>query len=422
MIDRKIAPPIKRIQKLHLLKAEKIRLSNGIPVHMVNMGTQEVCKLQLVFNAGRPYEKKKLIAKATSRLLKEGTANYTSADIAEQIDFYGATLSTPTNLDHSNLVFYSLTKHFERLMPLVSELMLEPSFPQEELDTFLENSKRRLQVDLTKNDVVAYRKVTEYIFGKTHPYGYNSNARTFNHIKRADLIQHFQQHYNARNCQIFISGKITKETIGLLDQYLGQLPIGRKSRLPKFKLTTEMPEKRHHSISNSVQTAIRIGKRIMDRKHPDFAGFTVLNTIFGGYFGSRLMMNIREDKGYTYNIYSTQDTTLHDACFYVSAEVGNEFTNKAIQEIYKEIEVLQNDLIPAGELEMVRNYMLGNMLNMVDGPFHMADVIKTLALNNMPYTAFDQLIETVNSITAQELQDLAQKYFTTDDMWEVTAG
>ncbi len=422
MIDRKIAPPIKRIQKLHLPKSKKIRLSNGIPVHIINMGTQDVSKLQLVFNSGRPYEKKKLISKATSRLLKEGTVNLSSADIAEQIDFYGATLSTPTNLDNSNLVFYTLNKHFKTLIPLVAELLLAPSFPQEELTTYLENSKRRLQVDLTKNDVVAYRKITEYIFGKEHPYGYNSNNRAYGNVKRADLIKHFQKHYNARNCQIFISGRITDETLKLLDQYLGQLPIGRKSRMSKLKLTTETPEKRHIDIPNSMQTAIRIGKRIIGRTHPDFAGFTVLNTIFGGYFGSRLMMNIREDKGYTYNIYSTQDTMLHDACFYVATEVGNEFIEKAKKEIYKEIAVLQNDLIPDDELQMVRNYMLGNMLNMVDGPFHVADVIKTMVLNKMKFTDFDKLIDTVNTITAQELRDLAQKYFTIDDMWEVTAG
>jgi len=422
MIDRKIAPPIKRIQKLHLPKSKKIRLSNGIPVHIINMGTQEVSKLQLVFNSGRPYEKKKLISKATSRLLKEGTTSLSSADIAEQIDFYGATLSTPTNLDNSNLVFYTLNKHFKTLIPLVADLLLAPSFPQEELDTYLENSRRRLQVDLNKNDIVAYRKITEFIFGKEHPYGYNSNIRAYSSVKRNDLVNHFQKHYNARNCQIFISGKITDEILKLLDQYLGQLPVGRKSRLPKFKLTTETPQKRHIEIPNSMQTAIRIGKRVIGRTHPDFAGFTVLNTIFGGYFGSRLMMNIREDKGYTYNIYSTQDTMLHDACFYVATEVGNEFTEKAKKEIYKEINILQNDLVPNEELEMVRNYMLGNMLNMVDGPFHVADVIKTMILNKMPFTDFDKLIDTVNTITAQELRDLAQKYFTTDDMWEVTAG
>jgi len=422
MINRKIAPPIKRIEKLHLPKPKKTKLSNGIPVHIVNMGTQAVLKLHLAFRSGRPFEQKKLIAKATSSLLKEGTANYTSAEIAEQIDFYGATLSTPTNLDNSNLVFYSLNKHFATLIPLVAELLMNPVFPQSELDTYIENNKRRLQVDLTKNDVVAYRKVTEYIYGADHPYGYNSDEQTYNRIKRTDLVKHFQKHYNARNCELFISGRVTDEVIQLLDQYLGQLPVGRKSRMTKFNLTTEVPEKRHLTIPNSMQTAIRIGKRMIRRTHPDFAGFTVLNTILGGYFGSRLMMNIREDKGYTYNIYSTQDTMLKDACFYVATEVGNEFVDAAKKEIYKEIDRLRNDLITESELQMVRNYMLGNMLNMVDGPFRVADVVRTMVLNKMPYSTFDKLIHTVNTVSTQELRDLAQKYLTTDDMWEVTVG
>ncbi len=422
MIDRKIAPSIKRIEKLHLPKPKKAKLSNGIPVHIVNMGTQDVIKLQLVFRSGRPFEQKRLIAKATSRLIKEGTKKHTSGEIAEQIDFYGATLTTPTNLDNSNLVFYSLNKHFATLIPLVAELLMNPIFPQAELDTYLENSKRRLQVDLTKNDVVAYRKVTEYMFGENHPYGYNSDEQTYNRVKRTDLVKHFQKHYNARNCQLFISGRVTDEVIQLLDQHLGQLPVGRKSRMNKFKLTTETPDKRHLVIPNSMQTAIRIGKRMVGRTHPDFAGFTVLNTILGGYFGSRLMMNIREDKGYTYNIYTTQDTMLEDACFYVATEVGNEFVGAAKKEIYKEIDILRNDLIPDSELQMVRNYMLGNMLNMVDGPFHVADVVKTMVLNKMPFNSFDKLIHKVNTISAQELRDLAQKYLTTEDMWEVTAG
>ncbi len=422
MVNRKIAPPIKRIEKLHLPKPRKIRLSNGLRVHIIDMGTQDVLKMQLVFRAGRPFEKKKLIAKTTSRLLKEGTTNFSSAAIAEQIDFYGATLSTPTNLDNSNLVFYTLSKHFEVLLPLVRELLMEPTFPEEELKAYKDNIKRRLKVDLTKNDVVAYRKVTEFIFGKHHPYGYNSDNRAYDNVKKTDLIKHFNQHYNARNCELFISGRVTDKVIRLLEQYIGQLPVGRRSRLPKFKLTDSPSQKRHIDIPNSMQTAIRIGKRMIGRKHPDFAGFTVLNTILGGYFGSRLMMNIREDKGYTYNIYSTQDTMLHDACFYVSTEVGNEFTAAATKEIYTEIDILCNDLVPDGELEMVRNYMLGNMLNMVDGPFHVADVVKTMVLNEMSFDVFDSLVDTVNTISSQTIRDLAQKYLQGQQMWEVTAG
>lgn len=422
MLNRTIPPTIKAIKKLHLPMPDKMTLSNGIPVHIVNMGTQDVIKLQLVFRAGRPFEKKQLIGKTTSRLLKEGTKGLNSAAIAEKIDFYGATLSTPTNFDNSNLVFYTLTKHFRELLPLVADLLIEPIFPQEELDTYIENSKRRLQVDMTKNDVAAYRKVTECIFGSTHPYGYNSVLEGYDAIERRDLVKHFKKNYNANNCQLFISGRIDDKILKLLDQYLGQLPNGTRTRKAKMILTEDKPKKLHFDIPNSMQTAIRIGKRIMGRNHPDYAGFMVLNTILGGYFGSRLMMNIREEKGYTYNIYSTQDTMAYDACFYVATEVGNELVKPAKKEIFKELKLLRNDLVEEDELEMVRNYLLGNMLNMVDGPFHVSDVIKTMVLANMPLTTFDKLVDTINTITAKELRDLAQKYLTIDDMWDVTAG
>jgi len=422
MINRKLAPPVQIIKKLELPAPRHFTLSNGIPVYCVDMGTQDVIKLQLVFRAGRPFEKKRLVAKTTSRLLKEGTRNQSSAQIAEAIDFYGATLSTPTSLDHSSLVFYSLTKHFSRLIPLLTELLTEPTFPQEELIAFIENSKRRLKVDLSKNDVLAYRKITEFIFGTDHPYGYNSDEAAFNAVKRGDLLKHFQNNYNADNCYLFISGRITDDTLNLLDQYFGKLPVGKRAVLPNFNQIIDKPEKRHFEIPGSMQTAIRIGHRTIGRAHPDYAGFTVLNTILGGYFGSRLMMNVREDKGYTYNIYSTQDTMIHDSCFYVSTEVGNDFVKAARKEIYKEFARLQEDLVSENELMMVRNYMLGNMLHMVDGPFHVSDVVKTIVLNEMPFNAFEYLVDVVNDISAGEIRDLAQKHLSVADMWEVTAG
>ena len=422
MLDRKIPPAIKRIKSLHLPLPQQMVLSNGIPVYITNMGTQDVVKMQIIFDAGRPFEAKQLVARTTSRLLREGTSNYSSAEIADRIDFYGATLSSSTNLDNANIIFYSLTKHYSTLIPLVAEMLIEPIFPKNELDIFKENSKRRLQVDLTKNDIIAYRKVTEYIFGSEHPYGYNSVENAYDLLERTDLLHHFQKNYHAQSCRIFISGKIDDSILQLLDQYLGQIPKGKKVALPSFPNSTKAPEKIHFPLPDSLQTAIRIGQRIMGRKHPDYVGFTILNTIFGGYFGSRLMMNIREEKGYTYNIYSAQDAMLYDACFYIAAEVGNESVDAAIEEIYKEMKHLKQELIPKQELEMVKNYLLGNMLHMIDGPFHVSDVIKTLVLENMPFDSFNQLVHTINHITAAELRALAQKYLNADDMWEVTVG
>jgi len=418
-VDRTIAPPIHLISKIELPKPERILLSNGIPVHISNMGTQEVMKLQVAIRAGRPYEDTQMAARATGRMLREGTKRMNSAQIAEAFDFYGASLSLPTSLDYASLVYYSMTKHFPKLIALVTDLLTQPTFPEKELTTFKENSKRRLQIDLTKNDVVAYRKITELIFGETHPYGYNSTADKYEGIQRSDLVHHFQKNFHANHCVIFLSGKIDDTILELLDKHLGQIPMGI-AQTPVFpKPSSAPPQKVQFTLLNSSQKAIRIGKRSMTRNHPDYIGFMVVNTILGGYFGSRLMMNIREDKGYTYNIYSLQDSMQQDACFYISTEIGNELLKPTLQEIYLELERLQTDLVPSEELNMVKNYLLGNMLNMVDGPFKVTNVVKTFVLENRPFEGFQQMVDLIRSISAQEIRDLAQKYLKSEDMWEV---
>ena len=421
ILDRTIQPIITTIQKIPLPEPEKTILSNGIPVYTTNMGTQEVMKMQIIFRAGRPFEKKHLVSRATSRMLREGTKNLTSKQIAEMTDFYGATISMPSSLDYSSLVFYSMTKHFPNLIGLVLELLSVPTFPEKELTTFIANTKQRLQIDLTKNDIVAYRKVTELMFGKTHPYGYNSNEAMYDNLTREDLVQHFKDNYHANNCSIFLSGKIDDNILSLLDQHLGQLPKGLSNTAVFPTLAPEKPKRLQFLIPNSLQKAIRIGRKTMTRQHEDYGGFMVLNTILGGYFGSRLMMNIREEKGYTYNIYSVQDSMHEAACFYVSTEVGNEFLQPALKEIYKEMALLQKELVSPKELNMVKNYILGNMLNMVDGPFRITDVIKTLVLENRSLDDFQQLVDLIKTITAEDIRALAQKYFDKKDMWEVIA-
>ncbi|MEM9822073.1 MAG: insulinase family protein, partial [Bacteroidota bacterium] len=173
---------------------------------------------------------------------------------------------------------------------------------------------------------------------------------------------------------------------------------------------------------DSVQTAIRIGSKIFNKKHPDYPGLFVLNTILGGYFGSRLMTNIREDKGYTYNIFSTLDTMISDGYFYIGTEVGNEFVEPTMTEIYGEIERLQNEAVEEGELQMVRNYLLGNLLTNLDGPFNVADVIKSLILDDLPFSEFDQMVHRIKTIESDELRRLAQKYLQKDQLWELIVG
>ncbi len=422
MPNRGVSPPIKNITQLKLPIPQEIKLSNGIPVFVVNMGTQEIFKIEVIFNAGRPFEDKKMVARATTNLLKEGTRSKSAAEIAELLDFYGSSLSLPVNLDTSNVVLYGLNKHFDKMASLITELLTEPTFAQKELNSYLENSKQRLLVDLAQVDVISYRAITEYIYGKEHPYGYNSQPELYGEIERADLIKHWEKNFIANNCKVIISGKISDEMLKQLDHYLGKLPVKADPKENFPKIIQEKPRQIHIKQKGAVQTSIRIGRQLFNKHHPDFRGLLFLNTVLGGYFGSRLMTNIREDKGYTYNIYSTIDALHRDGYFYVGTEVGTEFAEAAIKEIYKEMNQLCEEKIGVDELKMVKNYMLGNLLTMLDGTFNVSDVVKTIVTEQLGFDSFENLVESIHQTTPEQLQKLAQQYLRKEDMWEVVVG
>ncbi len=422
MPNRTQQPTIHPIKNLSLPNPQKHVLQNGIPVYEINMGTQEVTKLEIIFNAGRPTEHKHLVARCTARMLREGTGPKNSAQIAETLDYYGGSLGSPVNLDTANIVLYCLNKHLEKLLPVVAEIVCEPVFPQEELDTVINNSIQQIKVNMQKCDIVAYREITERMFTSDHPYGYNSSIEDYQSLVRDDLFKHFKDQYHAGNCTIIISGKVESKTIQLLDQYLGKgIPKGTKT-IPNLPNINTQLQSIKIDMPDSSQSAIRMGYRLFNKKHSDYNGLFVLNTILGGYFGSRLMMKIREEKGFTYNIFSAFDSMVYDGYFSIGTEVGTEYVEPTLEAIYQEMEVLQNELVSKQELEMVRNYLLGNMLTMLDGPMNIADIIKTMVVEGLSFETFSQLEKTINTITAAELRDLAQQYLQKEKMWQVIVG
>ncbi|MFK7775595.1 MAG: M16 family metallopeptidase [Saprospiraceae bacterium] len=422
MPDRSIQPEIKDISNVHIPDFQEHQLDNGIPVYEVNMGTQEILKMEIIFQAGRPFEHQKLIARTTSALLREGTKKRKAAEIHEMVDFYGGTLSVPVNLDTSNIVLYSLTKHFEKLLGVLSEILLEPAFPEAELEIFKKNNKQRLQVDLTKNDVVAYRAVTENIFSSSHPYGYNSQAETYDNLSRKELLHHFDRNFHAGNCKIVISGKTSPKIINLLNDYIGKTLV--KKELVKSNIIEMNPaaEKVKIHLPDTLQTAIRLGCKLFNRRHEDYIDFYILNTILGGYFGSRLMSTIREEKGYTYNIFSALDPMHFDGYFYVGTEVGNEFVQPTLESIYGEFDKLKKEPIKKEELKMVQNYLMGFFLTNLDGAFNVAELVKISKTEDLPKDFFKSMVSRVKSITADELMVLSQKYLNEEKMWEVVVG
>ena len=427
MLNRTIAPPIKNAVdfNFNLTPYKKYALDNGVEVFAVEAGEEAVLQLELVFFAGNSWEQKPLVAAATNHLLKNGTATKTAFDINEQFEFYGSFLNRHCFNETSNISLHTLSKHLPALLPMVSELITDAIFPQAELDIFIQNSKQRLSVNQRKCDFIATQKIEALLYGETHPYGRYSKMADFDALNREQLQQYYHQHYTHGKCLIFIAGKLPANTLELLNTHFGKLSISAPviERVTNQINTHTFPAERKIAITNDangVQGAIRMARNFPNRHHPDFLKVQVLNNLFGGFFGSRLMSNIREDKGYTYGIHSYLQNHIEQSAWIVSTEAGREVCAATIKEVYHEMEQLRQTPVDAEELLLVRNFMLGGILGDLDGPFQIIGRWKNYLLHGITDdTVFNKAIHTIKTVSAKELQELANTYLQPDAFYEL---
>lgn len=421
MPDRSIAPVIVDAVDFNpkLQPCEKWTLKNGVEVYSVNAGAEELMSLELVFYAGNWFEEKNLVAATTNFLLKNGTRQRNAFQINEHFEYYGAHLSRACYNETSTLSLHTLTKHVRELLPVVRELVTDAQMPEEELSIYQQNMKQRLKVNLRKADFVAGRLIDVYLFGEEHPYGRYTRDEDFDTLNREELLQFYRRYYQQGRFIIFAAGKLPSDLEALLNEYFGDLPT-QPVTLPTHALQPATEKK--YRISNDpdgVQGSIRIAREFPNRHHPDFIRVQTLNSLFGGFFGSRLMSNIREDKGYTYGIHSYLLNHIHDSAWMISTEAGKEVCEATIAEVYKEMKDLREVAVDDEELSLVKNFMIGSILGDLDGPFQIIGRWKNLILNGLDDQYFYKSIETIKSITPQELQELANRYLVEKDFYEL---
>ncbi len=423
MIDRTSAPLIKDAIEfdLKLKPYQKMVLNNGVEVYAINAGEQELLQLEIVFYAGNSYEANKGVALATNFMLKNGTSTKTAFQINEHFEYYGAYCNRSCYNETAVLSLHTLNKHLNVLLPVLREMITDANFPESELDIFKQNSQQKLQVNLKKCDFVANRLIDAYLFGEDHPYGKYLSAENYQALSTDQLKAHFQQYYVNGRAVIFVAGKLPADLFEQLNQQFGDLAITKNGKsLPAQQLIPAVQKKQHISNDpNGVQAAIRIARPFPNRHHPDFMNVMVLNTLFGGFFGSRLMSNIREEKGYTYGIHSYVQNHIQESAWMISTEAGKDVSEATVTEVYKEMDLLRNTLIEEEELLLVRNYMIGSILGDLDGPFQIIGRWKNIILNDLDEHYFYDSIKVIKSISAEELKALAEKYLKPADFYEL---
>ncbi len=421
--DRTQMPPAAGFEKLDLHDPESITLDNGLAVYVIPGEEQEVTRLDLVFDAGTAFQEVKLQAAAVNDLLAEGTRRHSSFQIAETLDFHGAYTDYFLTKDTAGITLYGLTKYYDRLLPLMAELVTEATFPEKELAVFLDRRRQEFQVNSQKVRYKASQAFNKLVFGEKSAYGQTLDADDFDHLHRHHLLDFYEKHY--RRFFIIVSGKVDKPLLQNINRVLGSLPQPKKNLTVSEEKHFVLPNPRralHIKKENALQSALRIGSLSIAQNHPDFAGLNLLNTVLGGYFGSRLMRSIREEKGYTYGIYSSLQGHRHATLFGVATEVNARYTRNAMQEIKRQMHLLGSQKIEEEELQTVKNYVYGSYLRSFDGPMQVADRFKKSMELGVSFSFYRELLDKMMRLSPDDLFPLAAKYLNPENMKTLVVG
>lgn len=393
---------------------------NGVRIYTLPTNDFEVVRFTFIFRAGTSMQHKPFTASATANMLGEGSSNLTAQQIAETLDYYGSYFDVNIDRDYAYISFCSLSKFFEATADVASEIILHPSFPERELEVYRSKRKQSLKVERRKVDVQSRELFAEALFGKSHPYGISANEELYDELTSDDLKGLYRELYTAENCFMVCSGRIDDGVLTRLEAMAMQLNHGScpEVAFPPMQTTPTL----HRDIDTALQSSIRIGRLLFQRTHPDFVGMQVVAATLGGYFGSRLMQNLREEHGYTYGVMAAMVNFDRTGYLAIATQVAREHRDDALREIYREIERLRTELIDEEELQMVKNMMIGEILRILDGPFGIADVTIENIMCGMDNEATERNVEQIFAITPEQVRALAAKYLTRDALVEVVVG
>lgn len=426
MLDRTKAPDTYEIDAITLQVAEVTNLSNGARLHVIKSETQPVIRLDFVFKAGKWFEEKTGESDLAVKMLFEGTLNHTAKQVADKIAFYGASFDNNHGYDRTEFTLYCLSKYVSDLLPLVLDVLQNPVFPDEEYTLLKLRTIQNVKVQRQKNSYLATHSFTKQLFGEEHPYVFGFYDGALEALTKEDLQQFYKNRFLTQEMEVFACGAIDVPMQRYFEHEIQQLNLqpSKASYITAQKETAVQAAAKSNLVlmEDSLQSSIRMGRRFPHIKEKDYLPLLVLNEIFGGYFGSRLMRNIREDKGYTYGIYSVISSKEQDSMFYIGTDVNYAVTDKTIEEIVKEIKLLQEQEVPEEELKTVKSYMLGKFLNDINTIFEQCDRYKKIVLYELPQSHYTDFVTTIRTATSAELIELAQRYLQPNDLYTAVAG
>lgn len=405
------------------LSPAEYTMSNGNVIYGFKSDGLDLLRIDFTFEAGSFYQPQMLVARAANRLFSEGSKSHGANWLSEYMDFRGINIEKDTGNYDAVLTVYMLRKYADDFLPLLLELFQEPVFDKRDFDAFCNKLKLQLQTSAQKTDVQARTLYYETVFGKDHLYGRHAEAEDVDRLDLSQIERFYHQHYRLGGVHIVVSGCYDDALLKRIGDLFVTFPSVVPDRPEKMPFPLYGPGSVRHKMGNASQATIRVGSVLpYTVDDEEYYRFMVLNTVLGGYFGSRLMGNIREEKGYTYGIYSNTQVGRDYIFFNASSDVGLDVAEQALSEVYKEMERLREEPIPEAELDLVRSVMKGDFIRSIDGVFERAERFRMMSVKGITEQFTRNYLHAIDTVTPEQLLEVAQKRLDRQTMVDVIVG
>lgn len=424
-LNRKIQPPISPLKNLDLLLPTRSIFPNGARFTLLEKTVQEeVFRLDILVDGGRLRQRQSLQSLFTSKMLSEGTLSMSQHEISEALDRYGAWMGASSGLQSISINLFSLNRYAEETLTVLEKILKEPSFPQKQFEVILGNAYQQYLVSSQKVESKARIAFNKMVLGENHPVSKVAGKAQYESISVADLKEFYQRCFFSANTSVYLSGNPTEKVISLVREKFGDVCWGTSTDpgpIKQVEPVSDVEKFQFIESADALQNAVRMGFVTIPQQHPDFEGLYVLTTLLGGYFGSRLMSNIREDKGYTYGIDAGLIPLPSESVFVIGTQCDVKYVKPLIQEVYHEFDRLKTELVSQEELDMVKNYMLGELARRSEG-LYLCDVYTTAEIQGLPDDYLQKRVDAIQRVTVQDIHDLACKYLLPEKVKEVVVG
>ncbi|MBL1279023.1 MAG: insulinase family protein [Fluviicola sp.] len=419
MIDRTEQPPIQKIESVDFIAPEIHKISENVSLFHSKSVKDETTRFDLYFDAGK-VQGNHGIAGFVNGLLLSGTKDKTSIEINNEINGLGGFYESGVAVENAVISIHCLLENVLPIFDTIMDAIQNVSFIEKEVTEFFSDSKQRMKINAEKVSYLAQKNFQKSLFHSDAKYAATLSLNDYDKVQIKDLKNFHSEAYLKGLTKVVVVGNLEKSIITHISESCSVI-ASQKFATFSEELKNQSGEKKVEK-KGAIQSAIRVGRILFNKNHPDYLDFIVLNTILGDYFGSRLMSNIREDKGYTYGIGTMMAELQNTGYFLVATEVGHEVKEATLKEIKYEFKRLQTELVPEAELDLVKNYMLGQLLKSADGPYAMMDLFLSAEMHGKNLDFYNEAIARIQTVTSERVMELAKKYLNWEEMSVVVAG